>query len=130
MIERRIVEGAPKAIAPYVHAVRAGGFVFITGQMPIDPATGEYVRGDIKSQTVRVLENLRIVLDSCGLDYSAVVQARAYLTDMRDYDGFNEAYGDFLGKTLPARTCVAVTGLAGGADVEIDLVAYDGNGDK
>lgn len=130
MIERRIVEGAPKAIAPYVHVVRAGGFVFITGQMPIDPATGEYVRGDIKSQTVRVLENLRIVLDSCGLDYCAVVQARAYLTDMRDYDGFNEAYEAFLGKTLPARTCVSVTGLAGGADVEIDLVAFDGNDNK
>lgn len=126
MIERVMAESAPKAIAPYVHAVRAGGLVFVTGQMPIDPESGEYVRGPIESQTVRVLDNLKAVLAACGLDYGSVVQARVYLTDMRDYPAFNQAYEAYLGNSLPARTCVAVTGLAGGANVEIDLVAVDG----
>lgn len=127
MIEKIMADGAPKAIAPYVHAVRAGGFVYVTGQLPIDPQTGEYVRGPINLQTVRVLENLKIVLAACGLDYGSVVQVRAYLTDMRDYPVFNRAYETYLGQDLPARTCVSVSGLAGGANVEIDLIAFEGH---
>lgn len=123
-IERIQVAQAPNAVAPYAHAVRAGDFYFITGQMPIDPQTNEYVTGSAAVQTVRVLENLKIILASCDLTLSDVVSARVFLTDMRDFDAVNEVYQSYFYSALPARTCVAVTGLAGGADVEIDLVAY------
>jgi 2-iminobutanoate/2-iminopropanoate deaminase len=123
-IERIQVTTAPNAVAPYAHAVRAGDFYFITGQMPIDPQTNEYVTGDAVTQTARVLENLKIVLASCNLTLSDVVSARVFLTDMRDFEAVNNVYQSYFAPTLPARTCVAVTGLAGGADVEIDLIAY------
>jgi 2-iminobutanoate/2-iminopropanoate deaminase len=124
MIERIFVKEAPGVVAPYAHACRAGDFVFITGQMPIDPATNEYVRGGVAEQAVRVLENLKIVLSASGCTFEDLVSVRAYLTDMRDFDTFNEVYESYVKNALPARTCIAVTGLAGGADVEIDMVAY------
>jgi 2-iminobutanoate/2-iminopropanoate deaminase len=124
-IERIQVSTAPNAVAPYAHAVRAGDFYFITGQMPIDPQTNKYVTGDAAAQTTRVLENLKIVLASCHLTLSDVVSARVFLTDMRDFEAVNNVYQNYFASALPARTCVAVTGLAGGADVEIDLIAYN-----
>lgn len=123
-IERFFVSEAPQAVAPYAHACLAGDFLFVTGQMPIDPATNEYVRGEITQQSIRVLENLKIVLSSSGFTFDDLVSVRVFLTDMRDFDAFNQVYEDYVKNALPARTCVAVSGLAGGADVEIDMVAY------
>ncbi len=112
--------------APYSHACRAGNFLFITGQMPVDPETGQFVTSEIKVQARRVMENLISVLHHAGMEASDVVSARAFLIDMRDYDAFNEVYSEYMKQHLPARTCIGVNGLAGGARVEVDLIAYRG----
>jgi 2-iminobutanoate/2-iminopropanoate deaminase len=110
--------------APFSHAVRAGNFLFLTGQMPIDPDTGTYVTNEIEAQSRRVMDNLMIVLEKAGMAPADVVSARAFLTDMRDYDVFNPVYTEYMGTHLPARTCIGVSGLAGGARVEVDFIAY------
>lgn len=110
--------------APYSHACRAGNFLFVTGQMPIDPDTGRYVPGEIEPQSRRVMENLLLVLSHAGMGPEDVVSARAFLLDMQEYDAFNQIYLEYMGDHLPARTCIGVTGLAGGARVEVDLIAY------
>lgn len=119
-----LVPGAPAPIAPFSHATTAGDFVFVTGQMPIVPATGAYVRGSFAEQTDAVMQNLALVLDAAGSDWDHVLHCRIYLTDFSRYAEVNEAYRRwFPSGRLPARTCIGVTGLAGGADVEIDLLA-------
>lgn len=123
MIDRITAEGSFWE-APYSHAVRAGNFLFVTGQMPVDPETGQYVVNEIEAQSRRVMENLMLVLKKAGMAPSNVVSARAFLTDMRDYDAFNRVYAEYMQAHLPARTCIGVTGLAGGARVEVDLIAY------
>jgi len=117
-------EGAPEPIAPFSHATRCGDHLFITGQMPIVPETGEYVRGSFADQTHAVMANLAKVLEAAGSDWSHVLHSRIYITDFERYAEVNDAYRSWFeeGK-LPARTCIGVTGLAGGADVEIDLLA-------
>jgi len=117
---------APTPVAPFSHAVRAGQYLFVTGQMPTIPGEGmTLVEGGIESQTIRVMENLKIVLATEGLELDRVVMARVYLTHFqRDYAAMNAVYESFFapGKR-PARTCVGVTGLALDALVEIDLIA-------
>jgi 2-iminobutanoate/2-iminopropanoate deaminase len=116
--------GAPRPIAPFCHAVVAGDFVFVTGQMPIVPETGAYVRGSFAAQTDAVMRNLALVLAAAGSDFSHVVHCRIYLTDFARYEEVNAAYACwFPAGKLPARTCIGVTALAGGADVEVDLLA-------
>lgn len=116
--------GAPQPIAPFSHATMAGDFIFVTGQMPIVPETGEYVRGSFAEQTDAVMCNLETVLRAAGSDWDHVLHCRIYLTDFGRYAEVNEAYRRwFSPERLPARTCIGVTGLAGGADVEIDLLA-------
>jgi len=111
--------------APYCHAARAGGFLFLTGQMPADPATGEYVLGDIETETRRVMDNLVMVLETAGYGLADVVSARAFLTRFDDdYDAFNRVYAEYMGEFLPTRTTIGVVALAAGARVEVDLVAY------
>ncbi len=117
------VDGIPAPVAPYAHAVRAGPLLFLTGQLPLDPDTGDIVGDDVAAQTDAVIANLEAVLTKCGASLDDVVQARAYLTSMDLYDEFNAAYIRYFDGTLPARTCVAVVGLARGALVEIDAVA-------
>src|SRR5690349_17019722 len=119
-------DGVPEPVAPYSHAVMHGGLVNVTGQMPIDPATGAVVPGGIAEQTDAVMANLRRVLELCGSSLDAVLMARAYLTGMDLYPGFNAAYERWFDGPLPARTCVAVSGLAVGALVEVDFVATIG----
>ena len=122
----RMIAGAPRPVAPFSHAVEAGGFVFVTGQMPTDPAAPDAaLPAGIEAQTRRVMENLKLVLAGIGLGLEHVVQARVYLTQFeRDYAAMNAVYrGYFAPGRLPARTCVGVTALAVGARVEIDLVA-------
>jgi len=119
-----LTASAPKPIAPFSHATVAGGFVFVTGQMPIVPDSGAYVRGSFTEQTNAVMSNLDRVLRAAGSDWEHVVCCRIYLTDFSRYEEVNEAYRAwFRAGKLPARTCIGVTALAGGADVEIDLLA-------
>ncbi len=121
-----MIRGGPEPVAPFSHAVEADGWIFITGQMPTDPADPEApLPAGVEAQTERVLENLGIVLDGLGLSLANVTLARVYLTAFkRDYGAMNTVYRSYFeaGK-LPARTCVGVTALALDALVEIDLVA-------
>jgi 2-iminobutanoate/2-iminopropanoate deaminase len=123
MIERLMAPGTFHQ-APYCHAARAGNFLFVTGQVAADPATGEYVLGDIETETRRVMDNLVIVLESAGFALSDVVSARAFLTEFGEYEKFNRIYTEYLGEFLPTRTTIGVVALAAGARVEVDLVAY------
>lgn len=114
-------------VAPYSHAVRAGDFLFVTGQLSEDPQTGEVIRGSIEEQTRQVMENLRLVLDHAQTSFDRVVMARIFVTDFRDYAVVNQIYSShFPPDRLPCRTTVGVLGLAGSGDVEIDLIVYCG----
>ena len=114
---------APPPTAPYSHAVRAGDFLFVTGQMPNDPKSGNVVSGGIEEQTHQVMRNLKTVLAGAGTSLSRVVFARVYLVNFGDYARMNGVYATYFAPgRLPGRTCVGVTGLALGALVEIDLV--------
>jgi reactive intermediate/imine deaminase len=117
------VDGVPEPVAPYSHAAAYGDLLHVTGQMPIDPATGLLVPGGVAEQTDAVLVNLRRVLELCGSSLDAAISVRAYLTSFDDYAAFNAAYQRWFTRPLPARTCIGVTGLAVGALVEIDLIA-------
>jgi 2-iminobutanoate/2-iminopropanoate deaminase len=114
---------APKAVGAYAQAVRAQGFLFLSGQIPLDPSTGEVIQGDVAAQTRRVLDNLRAVLESAGSALDRVVKATIYLTDMRDFAVVNQVYGEYFPAAKPARATVAVAGLPRGVNVEIDMIA-------
>ncbi len=119
---------APAAIGPYSQAVSAGGFVFTSGQVALDPETGEIVAGGFEAQAKQVLRNLERVLESAGCAFQDVVKATIYLADLGDFPRLNELYGEALGAHRPARSTVQVAGLPKGALVEIDLVAVKGGG--
>ena len=114
---------APKAIGPYSQAIRSGDLVFCSGQIPLDPATGELVGGDIAAQTGRVLDNLAAVLDAAGSSLGGVVKTTVFLADMADFSAMNEVYAARFGANRPARSTVAVAGLPRGARIEIEAVA-------
>lgn len=121
-------QGILPPVAPYSHAVRAGDFVFVTGQLPENPETGEIHRISIEEQTHQVMENLRLVLDHIGIGFHRVAMARIFITDFRFYDAVNEVYASYFeGEKLPGRTTVGITALAGHGDVEIDLIVYCGD---
>lgn len=124
MVERLIVPGAPTPVGPFPHAVRHGGLLFVTGQMPTDPASGAVVGTDVATQTRQVLHNLRLVVEGAGGHLSDTVMARAYLTFFqRDFDAFNAVWVETFGaQDRPARTTVGVTALAVDALVEVDLI--------
>lgn len=123
-IEHITAANAPQPIAPFSHATRCGELICVTGQMPIVPESGEIVRGSLAEQTHQVMQNLQRVLVAAGSDWNHVLQARIYLTDFSKYDEVNTAYQSYFDdKRLPARTCIGVTALALGCDVEIDLLA-------
>ena len=122
------VAGAPKAIGPYAQAqvVRLHGgnrMVFTSGQIGLDPASGEMVPGGVQEQAERVMRNLSAVLEGAGLTLEDIVKTTVYLADMQDFAAMNEVYGRWLGESLPARTTIAAAGLPRGAKVEIDAVA-------
>lgn len=126
MIEFLMVPGAPVPVAPFSHAVRADGWLFVTGQMPTDPADDSApLPQGVEAQTRRVVENLKLVLAGAGSGLEEIVFARIYLTHFeRDYDAVNRVWRSFFAPgRLPARTCIGVTALARGALVEIDLIA-------
>jgi 2-iminobutanoate/2-iminopropanoate deaminase len=114
---------APKAIGPYSPAIRAGQLLFVSGQVSIDPASGSYVAGDIKAETRRVMENVGALLEAAGLNFSAVVRATVFLSDMNDFAAMNEVYGGFFAEPYPARATVQVARLPRDARVEIDVIA-------
>lgn len=115
---------APAAIGHYSQAVQSGGWVYCSGQIPIDPDTGELVgRGDLRRQTGQVMRNLVALVSAAGAALDDVVKVTVYLTDMNDFAAFDEVYGSYFeGTTPPARACVAVAALPKGASVEIDFV--------
>jgi len=114
---------APKAIGPYSQAVRAGQLLFVSGQVPLDPATGQIVNGDIATQTRRVFANLAAVLVAGGRSFADVVRTTVFLADMNDFAAVNEVYGQYFSEPYPARATVQVARLPKDARVEIDLIA-------
>ena len=117
------IEGAPKAIGPYSHAVSADGLFFLSGQIPIVPETGNIEDTTIEGQTEQVLMNIGTVLKGLGLDYADVVKTTVFLTDMNDFAKVNAVYGKYFTADFPARSAVQVGALPKGALVEIELVA-------
>lgn len=114
---------APKAIGPYSQAVKAGTLVFVSGQIPIDPATGEFVPGDVKAQTDRVMKNLTAILEAAGTSMDAVIRCTVYLADMDDFAAMNEVYGSYFTQPAPARATIQAVRLPKDARVEIDVIA-------
>jgi 2-iminobutanoate/2-iminopropanoate deaminase len=114
---------APKAIGPYSQAVRVGQLLFVSGQVPLDPATGQIVAGDIAAQTRRVFDNLGAVLKAGGRSFADVVKTTVFLADMNDFAAVNDVYGTYFSEPYPARATVQVARLPKAARVEIDLIA-------
>lgn len=114
---------APAAIGPYSQAIEVNGFVFASGQIPIDPATGSFVEGGVKEQTRQVLTNAGQILQEAGTDLSHVVKTTVYLADMADFAAMNEVYAQFFSEPYPARSAVAVKDLPKGALVEVEVLA-------
>ena len=118
---------APAAIGPYSQAIRAGNLLFVSGQIPLDPDTGQVVEGDAAVQTARVLRNLSAILEAAGSSLNQVLKTTVYLKDMADFAIMNEVYGRFFPETPPARATVEVARLPRNVAVEIDLIAEVGN---
>ncbi len=114
---------APKAIGPYSQAIRAGSLIFVSGQIPMDPATGALINGDIAAQTHRVFQNLGEILKAAGATFDHVVRTTVYLADMNDFAAMNEVYRTYFGSPAPARATVQAARLPKDARVEIDLIA-------
>jgi len=119
-------ESAPAAIGPYSQAVKAGDFIYCSGQIPLVPGTANLVEGGVAEQTVQVMENLKQVLLAAGSDFASVVKTTIYLADMNDFATVNEQYSAYFGAIAPARATVQVAALPKGALVEIDAVAHLG----
>ncbi len=117
---------APAPVGPYSQAVRVGNWVFVSGQIPINPATGELVAGGIATQTKQVLQNLQAVLNAAGLGLDHVVKVTIYLTDLNMFEEMNQVYSTYFQPPYPARATVQVSGLPKGAQIEIEAVAYTG----
>src|SRR3954449_12537867 len=126
MPQKQIIKPSksPVAVGPYNHAVRIGDLLFCAGQIPIDPATGNLVSGDIKTQTERVLQNVKAILDDQNLTFSNVVKSTVFMTNLADFAGMNEVYAKYFTADFPARSTVQVAALPKGATVEIEVVAH------
>jgi 2-iminobutanoate/2-iminopropanoate deaminase len=119
-------DSAPAAIGPYSQAVSSDGFLFTSGQIPIDPATGQLIEGDFREQAQQVLKNLEAVLGSAGLGFNNVIKATVFVTDLANFPILNELYAEAMGENRPARSTIQVAALPMGALVEIDLLARTG----
>ena len=117
-------ESAPRAIGPYSQAVRAGNLIFASGQIPIDPATGEFVSGEIAEQTEQVLRNISAVFEAAGASLNEVVKTTVFLVDMDDFTAMNDVYARFFGEHRPARATVQAARLPRDAKVEIEAIAW------
>lgn len=125
-MERVISNKAPRPVGPYSHAIKAGNFVFLSGQIGIDPETGQLVSDDIRVQTAMALENVKAILSEAGCSVESIVKTTVYLANMKYFDSMNEIYAKFFGSHRPARSCVAVAMLPKNALVEIEVIAYRG----
>ena len=121
---------APAAIGPYSQAVRSGNFLFCSGQIPLDPKSGQIVSGDIATQTRRVLDNVGAVLKAEGLTFENIVKTTIFLTDLGDFQTVNETYGSYFKQQPPARSTVQVSALPKGAKVEIEVIAIPDTGES
>ena len=123
--ERTVIatDRAPAAVGPYSQAIRAGKFVFTAGQIPMDPATGKLVDGDIQAQTRRVLQNVQAVLEAAGASLANVVKVTVFLQDMGNFKAMNEVYAEFFTANPPARSAVQAAALPLGVDIEIEAIA-------
>lgn len=119
-------QNAPAAIGPYSQAIEVNGFVYASGQLPIDPATGAFPEGGVKEQTRQSLLNVKAILEESGLALSNVVKTTVYLADMGDFAAMNEVYSQFFAQPFPARSAIAVKALPKGALVEVEVVAARG----
>lgn len=119
-------QNAPAAIGPYSQAIEVNGFVYASGQLPIDPATGAFPEGGVKEQTRQSLLNVKAILEEAGLVLSNVVKTTVYLADMGDFAAMNEVYSQFFAQPFPARSAIAVKALPKGALVEVEVVAARG----
>jgi len=117
---------APKALGPYSQAIRAGQFLFVSGQVPIDPATGALATGAIADQTRRALQNIGEILKAGGASFQQVVRTTVYLADLADFPAMNDAYAEFFTAPQPARSTIQAANLPKGARIEIDAIAYLG----
>jgi 2-iminobutanoate/2-iminopropanoate deaminase len=115
---------SPPAVGPYNHAVRVGDLLFCAGQIPIDPATGNLISGDIKAQTRQVLENVKAILEDQKLTFENVVKSTVYLINLADFAGMNEVYSKYFTSDFPARSTIQVAALPKGASVEIEVLAH------
>jgi 2-iminobutanoate/2-iminopropanoate deaminase len=118
---------APAPIGPYVQAVKAGDFIFVSGQLPVDPLTGTLVRAGVRAQTRRALDNLKAVLEAGGATLAHVVRVTIYLKDIEDFAQVNEVYAEFFPQNPPARVTVGVARLPKDAALELDAIAYTGS---
>ena len=127
-MKKRIIstDQAPAAIGPYSQAIEANGTLYISGQVPLDPATGKLVEGGITEQTIRVMENIGAILNAAGYQYSDVVKSTCLLSDMANFKAMNEVYGRYYAQSPPARAAFAVKELPLGALIEIETVAVRG----
>jgi len=116
-------DSAPKAIGPYEQGIKTNGFLYTSGQIALDPKTGELIKGDIKDQTRQALENLKAILEAGGSSLERVIKATVFLKSMNDFATVNKIYEEFLGQSKPARSTVAVSELPKGALVEIEFIA-------
>jgi len=123
MREIVLTDRGPKTIGPYSQAIKANGFLFVSGQVAIDPKTNEFIGGDIKQQTERVLENVKGVLEASGSNLHHVVKTTVFLKDMNDFAAMNEIYGRYFTSAPPARSTVAAAGLPKNALLEIEVIA-------
>jgi len=126
MATKTIIKPAksPAAVGPYNHAVRVGDLLFCAGQIPIEPTTGNLVTGDIKAQTERVLQNVKVILDDQKLAFANVVKSTVFMTNLGDFTAMNEVYAKYFTENFPARSTVQVAGLPKGANVEIEVIAH------
>jgi 2-iminobutanoate/2-iminopropanoate deaminase len=118
-------KNAPQAIGPYSQAIKANGFVFVSGQVPIDPATQQIITGDVAAQTDRILRNLTQILEAAGSSMAKVVRSGVFLKNMNDFAAMNEAYGKYFSSSPPARTTIEVARLPKDVLVEIDVIALE-----
>lgn len=123
MKHKVITQHAPAAIGPYSQAIVHDGLAYLSGQIPLDPATGTVIEGDITAQTERVLQNLQAVLVACGSSFERVLKTTVFLKDMADFPQMNEVYGKYLGESLPARSTIQAAQLPRNVMVEIDCIA-------
>lgn len=125
-MDKKIIytEKAPKPIGPYSQAIQAGEFLFLSGQIPIDPSTGEVIKGDVREQTRQVLENLKAILESQGLGMENVVKVTIFLKDLTRFNEVNEVYKTYFSTSAPARTTVEISRLPRDCELEMEAIAF------